>query len=98
MDGALLVRGDLARRGVEDEAAIGMTDHHGQSDQHHYGGHAAEDEADKSQARTIRHNTSLKSNAQSLPADKTLTPGKRFNRTAINRVRLQPIQIGRASC
>jgi hypothetical protein len=82
----LLVRGDLGWCGIENKAACGMTNHDGHRDEHYHSGHAAEDEAEKSQSRTIRHNTSLKSHAQSLPADKTLEPGKRFNRTAINLV------------
>ena len=83
---ALLRGGHLGRRSIEHEAAVDMADDYGRGHQHHRSGHAAEDEAEESQSRTIRHNASLKSHAQSLPADKTLEPGKRFNRTAINLV------------
>jgi len=39
---------DLRRRRIDDQAALGMTDNHGHGHQHHHGGHAAEDEAEKS--------------------------------------------------
>ena len=62
-----------------------MTDDNGDSHQHHRSGDAAQDEADKSQTRTIRHDALV-----SFLPDKTREPGKRFNPAGINLSASQP--------
>jgi hypothetical protein len=71
-----LAGGEISLRGrIKDEAAVDMADHNGHGNQHHNGGHSAEDTADKTQARAIRHD---------VPSsrDKTREQGKRFKGAA----------------
>jgi hypothetical protein len=43
----LLMGSELGRLGIEHKAAIDMADDNGDSHEHHRGGHAAEDKAEK---------------------------------------------------